>query len=216
MKTLLSTFIALVIVTSAFSQSKQEDELVAEGIALYKREMASWYGTDIFLEKFSDKRQRIGGYLSYLSGESAVCIFYSNEETPNVLGTITFDSTYSVNKAQVDGAERDPSANETDLIAIRTNAFQELTTDKMFQFYKNTNPNIIPVIDQKGKRVYIITGPTQNGVVLIGNDYLLTFNKDNKVDAKKKLHKGLINLPFGKTQDGQDILSTMHTHLPEF
>jgi hypothetical protein len=216
MKKLLHFIFALVLVIPAFSQSLEEKELVEEGMALYKREMASWYGTDIFLERFGEKRQRIGGYLSYLSGENAVCVFFSNGEKPAILGTITFDNTFAVKTAKADGVERVPSVEELDLIAIRQIALNELTTDKMFQFYEKTNPNLIPVIDEKGKRVYIITGPTESGVVLLGNDYLLTFNKNNKLEAKKKLHNNLIRLPYGKTDDGKIILSTIHTHLAEF
>jgi hypothetical protein len=216
MKKLTCLFVAFGSIFSTYAQSSVEDELVAEGTALYKREMASWHGTDIFLERFSEKRARIGGYLSYLSGEKGICVFFSNEENPKVIGTITFDNSYDVKTAQVDGVDRDPSAEERDLITIRQIAMTELTTDKMFKFYKDTNPNAIPVIDEKGKRVYILTGPTQRDVVLFGNDYLLTFNKNNKLDNKRALHKSLITIPYGKTEDDKLISSTMHTHLPEF
>lgn len=35
--------------------------IVAEGKILYRSEMASWYGTDLFLEKFK-QTNTIGGY----------------------------------------------------------------------------------------------------------------------------------------------------------
>ncbi len=35
------------------------DSIITIGIELYRSEMASWYGTDIFLERFKEQRQNI-------------------------------------------------------------------------------------------------------------------------------------------------------------
>ena len=48
---------------STFAQknlNKEADKIIAEGKILYKSEMASWYGTDLFLEKYS-QRENISG-----------------------------------------------------------------------------------------------------------------------------------------------------------
>lgn len=105
------------------------------------------------------------------------CIFYSKSENPKVIGTITFDSTYDVNTANTDLTERDFTSNENDLYIIRKIAFDEIYTDTLFKKYSNTNLNLIPLIKGNEKKVYVLTGPEQNGVVIIGNDHLLTFNK---------------------------------------
>jgi len=47
------------------------------------------------------------------------------------------------------------------------------------------------------KKVYVLTGPQQNGVVIFGNDYLLTFDKNNKLTLKKQLHRNIISIKFG-------------------
>ena len=50
---------------NCLGQSKIEKEtaaIVEEGKMLYKSEMTSWYGSDIFKEKYSEK-EKIGGYL---------------------------------------------------------------------------------------------------------------------------------------------------------
>lgn len=59
---------------------KQTDSIVEEGKRLYKSEMASWYGTDVFLEQFK-AREKIGGYFSYSDNDVNKCIFFSKEET---------------------------------------------------------------------------------------------------------------------------------------
>jgi hypothetical protein len=63
-------------------------------------------------------------------------------------------------------------------------ALAEINSDKMFKTYENSNLNLIPLINGAERKVYVLTGPTQNGVVLIGNDYLLTFDSEGKIVTK--------------------------------
>lgn len=214
MKDTVLTFITILAVTVSFGQSKDETEAVDEGTRLYKSEMASWYGTDIFLSKFSDRRQYTGGYFSYLDGDKAVCVFFSKGENPKIIGSFSFDSTYNTNTAIIDGQERELTTKEWDLLTIRQIALNEFRSDTLFKSYKDMNPNFIPLNDEKGKRVYILTGPQKQGIVVFGNDYLLTFNKDNQLKEKRQLHKNILTIEYGE-KDGKQIISTMHTHLPE-
>jgi hypothetical protein len=213
--TLFLTLFAL----SVLGQKNPTDEaqpIVAEGKLLYKSEMASWYGTDLFLENYNVK-ENIGGYFSYSDNDIVKCIFFSKAENPKVIGTISFDSTFNVKTAKTDLTERDFSQAENDLYQMRKIALNELNsnTDGLFKFYKNTNPNIIPLINGQEKKVYILTGPQQSGVVIFGNDYLLTFDTSNKLVTKKQLHKNIIPTEYGKAEDGKEVVGAMHSHLPE-
>ena len=218
MKKVLIIILTLLTI-SVFGQKNPTDEaqpIVAEGKLLYKSEMASWYGTDLFLENYKN-RENIGGYFSYTDNDIAKCIFYSKAENPKVIGTISFDSTYDVKTAKIDLTERDFTKTEDDLYQIRKIARDELITnsDGLFKFYQNTNPNIIPLINEQEKKVYILTGPQKSGVVIFGNDYLLTFDKDNKLVTKKQLHKNIIPIEYGEVEEGKEIEGSMHSHLPE-
>ena len=218
MKKVLIIILTLLTI-SVFGQKNPTDEaqpIVAEGKLLYKSEMASWYGTDLFLENYKN-RENIGGYFSYTDNDIAKCIFYSKAENPKVIGTISFDSTYDVKTAKIDLMERDFTKTEDDLYQIRKIARDELITnsDGLFKFYQNTNPNIIPLINEQEKKVYILTGPQKSGVVIFGNDYLLTFDKDNKLVTKKQLHKNIIPIEYGEVEEGKEIEGSMHSHLPE-
>ena len=51
-------------------------------------------------------------------------------------------------------------------------------------------------------------------MVLIGNDYLLTFDSEGKVVTKKSLHRNLIPINYGG-KDGEQAVGSMHNHLPE-
>lgn len=194
---------------------KQIAEIVAEGKKLYLSEMASWHGTDLFLQAI-DNKEKIGGYFSYINDGKPTCIFYSKSEQPKVIGTMIFDTTFDLKTAKVDTTERLFTALENDYFQL-THQTREIMVknDKgFFKFYNHTNPNIIPLIEGKVRKVYILTGTTEPGVVLFGNDYLLTFDKSNKLINKKQLHQNLIPIEYdGKTSSEEDI--TMHTHLPE-
>ena len=203
---------------SAYGQdnlTQQAKPIVDEGKRLYKSEMASWHGTDLFLENYKD-RENIGGYFSYTENAIAKCIFFSKTDNPKVIGTISFDSTYNTQTAITDLTERDFTSNETDIYKIRKIAFAAINSDTFFTSYKNTNFNLIPLIYGGEKKVYVLTGTGQTGVVIFGNDYLLTFDNDNNLIGKRKLHNNIIPIYHGnKEEDGKEIHGTVHSHLPE-
>lgn len=196
------------------SPTEQAQPIVAEGKRLYKSEMASWYGTDLFLEKYKD-RANIGGYFSYSDNDITKCVFFSKSDKPKIIGTISFDSTYNTKTATTDLNERDFTSDENDLYVIRKNALETINSDTLFKTYKNTNLNLIPLITGNQKKVYVLTGPEQTGVVIFGNDYLLTFDKENNLTGKKQLHKNIIPINYGSKEEGKEIEGTIHSHLPE-
>ena len=212
------TFLLAILSLNTFGQTdptEQAQPIVAEGKRLYKSEMASWYGTDLFLASYKDKN-KIGGYFSYVDGDIAKCIFFSRGETSKVIGTISFDNTYDTKTANVDLKERDFTNNENNLYIIRKNALASINSDTLFKSYQNTNLNLIPLINGDERKVYVLTGPQENGVVIFGNDYLLTFDKDNKLVSKKQLHRNIIPINAGgNEEEGKVIEGTMHSHLPE-
>ena len=212
------TIILTLLGLSVFGQNNPTDEaqpIVAEGKILYKSEMASWYGTDLFLENYKD-RENIGGYFSYTDQGLSKCIFFSRADKPKVIGTISFDTTYNTKTADVNLTERDFTKTENNLYEIRKLALTEINSDTMFKTYKNTNLNLIPLIIGQDKKVYVLTGPQNSGVVIFGNDYLLTFDENNKLLIKKQLHKNIIPVYYGsKEEEGKQTVGSMHSHLPE-
>jgi len=208
------TIILTLLNLSVYGQKNPTEEaqsIVAEGKLLYKSEMASWYGTDMFLKKYKNPGN-IGGYFSYIENDTSKCIFFSKSDFPSVIGTISFDSTYNVKTAKTDLTERNFTAYENDIYLIRKIALAEMNSDTLFKQYKNTNLNLIPLIKGNEKKVYVLTGPKQNGVVIFGNDYLLAFDEDNNLTQKKRLHNNIIQFNYGGPDDGE---GAAHTHLPE-
>lgn len=214
----MKIFILLIIVLTSFSSlsgqtkiQKETSKIVEEGKTLYKSEMASWYGTDLFLEKLKGKVAIVGGYFSYSEDETSKCIFFSKNENPRVIGTIVFDNTFNLKSAKVDSSEREFTSNETDLYTIRKKALQAVNSDTLFKKYQNTELNLIPLIENKAKKVYVLTGPKTRGVVIFGNDYLLRFDKLNNLVDTKKLHNNIIPIPYTQVADKAGL----HSHLSE-
>jgi hypothetical protein len=159
-----ATFLLLLISTTCLAQPNTEkiaDSIVAEGKQLYRSEMASWYGTDIFLEKFKDQRANLRGYFSYSEGKITNCIFFS--ETPKVLATISFDSTFNTATAKIDDKQREFSTRELQIYTIRKTALEIINKDTLFKVYDNTSLNLIPMVENGAKRVYVLSGPKSRG-----------------------------------------------------
>lgn len=212
---LFLTFVSL----SAGAQTDLQTRIktiVDEGKRLYRSEMASWYGTDLFLVNYKS-RTNVGGYFSFTTKEDvSKCIFFSKAEKPKVIGTISFDKTFNPELAKIDLNEREFTAIENDLYVLRKVALATINTDTLFKRYSNTDLNLIPLVYNNEKKVYVLTGPKQGGAVILGNDYLMTFDSNNQLIARKPLHKNIIPVPYaGKQSDGTEIVSTIHSHLPE-
>lgn len=214
MKKIIYFLLIILICQNTFGQSKTDkitSKIIEEGKTLYKSEMASWYGTDIFIEKYKEK-DKIGGYLSYSENEISRCIFYSNEEKPKVIGTMNFDTTFKIENAKTDLTERELTKTEFDLFEMKTVALKITKSDTIFKRYENSNLNLIPIINGKEKKVYVLTGPKKNGVIIFGNDYLLNFDEKNKLLNRKQLHRNIIPIEFDAKNE---IGETMHSHRPE-
>jgi len=225
-KTLLSLFLLemtvmkylLIILAVLFSFSmkaqnteKLSKEINDEGIALYRSETASWNGTDIFMENYKN-RENIGGYFSYSDHGVPKCIFFSKDE--KVIGTISFPANYNPKDAKLDLTGRDFTPQETEYFTIRQNALKRIKNDTIFKVYKDTSLNIVPLIRNKVKKVYVLTGPSAGNIVVFGNDYLITFDHHNEVQAVEKLHNSMIVQKISDEKTGQTV-SGIHSHVIE-
>ncbi len=212
MKQLLTVFaVLLTLLVKSQNTEKLSKEIKEEGIALYHSEMASWNGTDIFIENYKN-RENIGGYFSYLDEGVPKCIFFSKSQ--KVIGTISFPANYNPKDAKLDLSERDFTPQETEYFTIRQNALKRIHNDTIFKVYKDTNLNIVPLIRNKVKKVYVLTGTSAANIVVFGNDYLITFDRNDEVRNVEKLHNSMIVQKINDEKTGHTI-SGMHSHVIE-
>lgn len=95
-------------------------------------------------------------------------------------------------------------------------ALEAIGKDTRFKTYTNTNFNLIPMISDGERKVYVLTGPQKTGVVIFGNDYLLTFDKKNNLKERKQLHRNILAIEYEeKSGDDASEVTTLHTHTPE-
>ncbi|WP_295666412.1 hypothetical protein, partial [uncultured Mucilaginibacter sp.] len=161
---------------------------------------------------FAVKKLLSGGYFSYENNKEMTTIFFSKNDDPVVLATVKFDHGLDSSKYSIDTTTRKFTENEREFYTIRTKAAQAVSTDTLFKFYQNTSLNLVPIIKNGAKRVYVITAQTAPNEVLLGNDYLINFDKDNTIIKKTKLHNNLIPLGTGGIDP---IKASSHQHLGE-
>ena len=219
---LFSVLLFLSFFSDSFAQERDllkiADSITNEGKAMFRSEWASWYGTDIFMAQYKDGRALSGGYISYDTGHGLNNVFFSKGDDPKILATISFGYDFNSKNYKLDTSSRKFTSLESELFAIRKTAIKEVNKDTLFKYYKNTNLNFVPLISKNSKKVYIITGPDVAGVVVFGNDYLIDFDQSNNIVSKRKLHKGIIPIQYGKSSpdSNKTVLASMHTHLPQF
>ena len=215
MNKMIILFLLIALSGTVHSQdvARISDSITAKGKKLYHSEMASWYGTDIFVEKFKETTNQSGGYFSYEVPPFTRCVFFSRDEIPKALVTISFDSTYQTTTAQVDDKQRDLTADETILFTLRKKTMAIIRQDSLFKTYNNTDFNVIPLIDNGSREVYVLTGPKATGVVIFGNDYLLSFDQDNNLVNKTRIHRNII--PVNYSQKKEKEVGAIHMHLPD-
>ena len=188
------------------------DSIYAEGEMLYRSEWASGHSTQIFASSFGEKKLLSGGYFSYETNNEMITIFFSKNEDPVVSATVEFDHGLDSSKYSIDTTTRKFTENEKEFYTIRSKAAQAVLNDTLFKFYQNTSLNLVPIIKNGAKRVYVITAQTAPDEVLLGNDYLINFDKDDTIIKKTKLHNNLIPLQTGGKEP---ITASSHQHLGE-
>ncbi|GAB6008632.1 hypothetical protein [Dysgonomonas reticulitermitis] len=210
---IILSFFAINAFPQQVDLEKKAQEITEEGKYLYRLEMAAWHGTDIFLESFKEKA-RIGGYFTYIEKDTPKCLFFSKGENAKVIGVVSFGDIKVVETATIDFKERDFKQDEKELYTMRTTALQEIQQDTLFKKYTNASFNLIPVIYKDERKVYVLTGPKKEGVVLFGNDYLLAFDKQENLIEKKEIHRNLIPIKFElEDQDeSKKIVASVHSH----
>lgn len=214
MKRTTSVFGFLLASLAASSQDNAVDSIRREGELLYRLEMASWQATELVFRKQPGIRSKIGGYFSYQQDNQVHAVFFSKAQPPQGIACISFDTSLNTATARVNMVSRGFSHHEQRLYNIRSTALGELKTDRFFTRYENTSFNMIPVADSSCGKVYVLTEPEVNGVVIFGNDYLLLFDAKDSLLRKTALHASMIPVDFGKETD-PELIETFHTHSKE-
>ena len=179
---------------------KKQASIVEEAYSLYYPEKAAWIATDLLVSKYISKvgdPKNIAGYIAYAKGAKVHCFFYDRTAANNLLIEFIFTKDFEQDKIDVLEGSRKPNKTEKDLIDLRHKTLAIVSQDTFFKQYERTNFNIVPIVEKGSKKVYIMTGSQIDGVIIFGNDYLLTFDKKNKLQEKKAIHLGIHPVEYG-------------------
>lgn len=222
------SLLALLNSISAFSIEKakaieQTDKIIEEGKMLYNTEITSWNGTEAFLASYNGDKSKVGGYFSYYSKDKNqfLNVYYNNDKkSPKIIFTTRFSNESNSNDAdknavntsniKKENVEREMTDYEKQLFIMRQKTLDLFPTDTIFKHYDQTNLNIIPMVYEGTKKVYVITIAKIDGVVVMGNDYELIFDANNNITSKKKLHSDILPVDIGNDKN-RGI--TYHTHI---
>lgn len=212
---LTTSFIVIMLNLEAQKvDEKRKDEVFNRGFKLYHLELSSWISTDLILKE-KTLSDRIGGYVSYFEDEFKT-VFYDKSESKDIIATVNYKENISTSDAQINLQKRIPSETEQELINVREIALKEIYTDStgFFEFYENTSYNLIPLVVGNRIYVYSLTGPQVSGVVIFGNDYLLTYNRKGKLISKEKLHNNIIPVDNKlEENDTLEVEASIHSHI---
>jgi len=223
---------------------KDKNKVLTEGLALYTLILANWTSNDLYYESefntsivrgylsYRDKdtlktifwREIDTASTEYKTkaykkaGDTVAAEQSSKEiELRWVIKTIRY-ANMSVSKKNAtvpDEEERVPTEQEKILMDYRKRVHKEIAKDTtFFKLYAGTKLRVVPIDAGKEMKVFVYSSLTKEGIVPIGGDYLLTYNKkENVLVSKEDLHKDCIFISAQYNGKGTDASkSTIHTH----
>lgn len=117
--------------------------------------------------------------------------------------------------ADIVDEEREPNEKEKLLMDFRAMTYKSISTDtSFFKQYAGVTMRVVPFDAGKEMKVYVYSSVKQEGVVPIGGDYLLIYDKKTKeLVEKTTLHDDCIFISTqykGKSYDASK--ATIHSH----
>jgi hypothetical protein len=184
--------------------------ILREGHALYQLERAAWVSTDLLRTSHLPLAQ-VTDYFSYARADSVCTLFVGGPAAaPVVLAEYRYpQQLIGPGTARAFGP-RHLLPPERRLLGVRQQSLADLQHIPGLELPAGAsfNPVLLPKGDQTW--VYVLTAATRPGVVVLGNDYLLRYNAQGRLLARRKLHPGPI--PLGTPPAGARVRTTLHAH----
>lgn len=208
---IIAMCIACSIIRAQQYSHLNKDSIVMEAKKLLNARLVAKITESWLRELDNDNVLKAGGFFSYEEAGGQKCVLFSEEESPAVLITLWFPGSPCREKVSIDSARRLFTNQELNLYSIKKQAQQQVVSNAGFRKENNTRWNIIPLIDQHSSRVYVFAEARNNGTVVFGNDYLLSFDEANKWQTTRALHQNTIPLNYREEKDDEPI-TTVHHH----
>ncbi len=217
MKSILFSFIGLLLAIGSFAQDKLKSEIEPVktlGRTIYKIEMANQLSNELIPQKYKGK-EKVVGHFSMIESENIKTVFYAKGDKPKVLGTITYESTFDEKNAQVDLTEREMTESELDLMKLTKAANLVIADASSFNTPPNTRLTLVPINSKGEHKVYVMTISEKIGEVIFGNDFLLSFDNKYVLQSKVPLHKNMAAVTFDPEGGKVNDRNSQHVFVPE-
>lgn len=185
-------------------------KILEEGLALYRNEMASWISTDSFPEY---DKSRVGGYFTYSElGSGDLISVYADTSENKAVKKFYFQLISDTNIRLIKSTSDVPlTEEEKTILKVRNKALTSIQF--MYQslgYSEAVQPNVIIHRTHPEFEVYVIPGAIQYGLVPIGGDYLLRYDRQGLLKKMEFIHNNLI--PFFDEQE-EGLVGTAHEHI---
>ncbi|TAL62969.1 MAG: hypothetical protein EPN85_01245 [Bacteroidetes bacterium] len=223
---------------------KDKNKVMTEGLALYTLILANWTSNDLYYENefntnivkgylsYRDKdtlktifwRQMDTTSTEYKTktykkAGDTVAAEQSHKalELRWVIKTVRYMnmSVSKKNSSIADEEERVPTQQEKMLIDYREKVYKEIEKDtSFFKLYSGTKLRAVPIDAGKEMKVFVYSSLMKEGIVPIGGDYLLVYDKkENALVSKEDLHKDCIFISSRYNGKAADVSkATIHRH----
>lgn len=189
------------------------DSILAEGLRLYAHEKMAWLSYDLMVEHC--KNCPIDGIWA-IWGESTdmrcVCV---DKNSQKVYFSCRCDQFLNMKERIVwNDSIRNITPEEKKAVEIRSKALSAVeaqcrdSLSNALSAQGSLNFDVIPENDGTYK-VYVLQGTSLNGIIPMGNDYLIRFDKDMKMTSFERCHKTYFPIQALKSD------MQFHSHTPD-
>ncbi|PLX12522.1 MAG: hypothetical protein C0594_02325 [Marinilabiliales bacterium] len=192
--------------------SELERRTLFEGNLLHTLETASWISTGLIIEKYNT--DQLAGHFSYVENKIVKTVFYQYSDTSIVAEyTVTHSEPISSGTSSLKQEGRILSMYEDLIYDIRLSALKEIHSDTTFFKKRKQTAFNIGIIDiQDTLYVYVYERALQNGVLALGHDYLLVYDREASLLSRTALHNHIKLLPKEPEVVDDDFRGIIHKH----
>lgn len=209
----LTLLLLLAVCHSAFAQTPAQN-ILNEGLNLYKMELLSWDATDYIYEKAN--MGKLKGYLCYRDKEQVYrCIFWNGAyDNLEVVHSFWSSDPAQLELMKVDNAPRQLTEFEQLLYDIKMRATLEIKGNpEFFTLPADTRFYLLFSEDKININCFVMLKTSRDHVVPLGNDFVMSFNRKGELLSKAPIQKSYVEIRTDAEMatNGEALLETLHS-----
>jgi hypothetical protein len=194
--------------------AKEELAAISErGRDLAAYDSAAWHASDALQGK-DVKTGSVAVYLARKTDQGWIVVFGRLDEKEEKF-LIAYEATQRKDSDKFVVKELDPPKEDTGFFRLAARAIDVTVKDITANFKGQRRPYNVAVLPaEKGQWwVYFVPAPTKPNIWPLGGDFRYLISSDGtKIQAKRQLHKSIIEIEPPKDKDQQQV-GGIHTHV---